>query len=140
MSLMRIAIASPTSPPATATGCATSCPPRIDGVIIGPQQPGLVLTTMWPPSSTGPSSSRSGPIRPLVNVSTKTVRCVSPTDVGGAAGRTAMARVHAVHYRQRGLESARDRRLEHREALDQGRDGRVMRELDREPDGAGRRG
>jgi len=51
-----------------------------------------------------------------------------------------MARVHAVHYRQRGLESTRDRRLEHAEALDQGRDGRVMRELDREPAGAGRRG
>ena len=91
MSLMRIAIASPTSAPATATGWATSCPPRIEGVIMGPQQPGLVLTTMCPPSSTGPSSSRSGPIRPSVNVSTKTVRCVSPTLVGGAAGSTAMA-------------------------------------------------
>ena len=46
MSRMRIAIASPTSAPATATGCATSWPPRIAGVIIGPQHPGEVLTTM----------------------------------------------------------------------------------------------
>ena len=40
MSLMRIAIASPTSAPSTATGVQTSWPPRIAGVIIGPQQPG----------------------------------------------------------------------------------------------------
>ena len=40
MSRMRIAMASPTSAPATATGVDTSWPPRIDGVIIGPQQPG----------------------------------------------------------------------------------------------------
>jgi hypothetical protein len=46
MSLTRIAIASPSSAPATATGCATSWPPRSEGVIIGPQQPGVVLTTM----------------------------------------------------------------------------------------------
>jgi hypothetical protein len=46
MSRIRIAIPSPTSAPATATGCATSCPPRIAGVIIGPQQPGAVFTTM----------------------------------------------------------------------------------------------
>ena len=41
MSLIRIAIASPTSAPSTATGRQTSWPPRIDGVIIGPQQPGV---------------------------------------------------------------------------------------------------
>ena len=40
MSRMRIAIASPTAAPSTATGVQTSWPPRIDGVIIGPQQPG----------------------------------------------------------------------------------------------------
>ena len=74
MSRMRIAIASPTSAPATATGVETSWPPRIDGVIIGPQQPGVVLTTMWPPSATGPAIGTSGPSRPSVKVSTKTVR------------------------------------------------------------------
>ena len=73
MSRMRIAIASPTCAPSTATGVQTSWPPRIDGVIIGPQQPGLVLTTMWPPSATGPSMGTSGPRTPSVNVSTKTV-------------------------------------------------------------------
>ena len=55
MSLMRIAIASPTSAPSTKTGVQTSCPPRIAGVIIGPQQPGAEFQTMWPPSATGPS-------------------------------------------------------------------------------------
>ena len=73
MSLMRIAIASPTSAPWTATGVQTSCPPRIAGVIIGPQQPGVEFQTMWPPSATGPSSSTSGPSVPSVNVSTSTV-------------------------------------------------------------------
>src|SRR5215211_1690130 len=73
MSRIRIAIASPTRAPATATGWATSCPPRIDGVIIGPQQPGALLTTMCPPSATGPSIATSGPSKPLVNVSTSTV-------------------------------------------------------------------
>ena len=75
MSLIRIAIASPTSAPSTATGRQTSCPPRIAGVIIGPQQPGAGFHTMWPPSATGPSISTSGPSRPSVNVSTKTVGC-----------------------------------------------------------------
>ena len=60
MSRMRMAIASPTSAPATATGRVTSWPPRIAGVIIGPQHPGAVLATMWPPSRTGPSISSSG--------------------------------------------------------------------------------
>jgi hypothetical protein len=46
MSRIRMAMASPTSAPATATGRVTSCPPRIAGVIIGPQQPGAVLATM----------------------------------------------------------------------------------------------
>src|SRR5690349_11989214 len=73
IALMRIAIASPTSAPSTATGCATSWPPRIDGVIIGPQQPGVVLTTMWPPLATGPSIVTSGPSSPSVKVSTNTV-------------------------------------------------------------------
>jgi hypothetical protein len=73
---MRMAIASPTSAPATATGVQTSCPPRIDGVIIGPQHPGVVLTTMWP-SATGPAIATSGPRRPSVKVSTKTVRWAS---------------------------------------------------------------
>ena len=73
MSLTRIAIASPGSAPATATGRATSWPPRSRGVIIGPQQPGAVLTTMWPPSSTGPSISWLGPSTPSVNASTNTV-------------------------------------------------------------------
>jgi hypothetical protein len=73
MSRIRIAIASPTRAPSTATGWQTSWPPRIDGVIIGPQQPGVVLTTTWPPSATGPSIGTSGPSSPSVNVSTKTV-------------------------------------------------------------------
>ena len=46
MSLMRIAIASPTSAPSTNTGVQTSWPPRIAGVIIGPQQPGVEFQTM----------------------------------------------------------------------------------------------
>ena len=75
MSLIRIAIASPTRAPSTATGRHTSWPPRIAGVIIGPQQPGAGFQTMWPPSATGPSISTSGPSRPSVNVSTKTVGC-----------------------------------------------------------------
>ena len=74
MSLMRIAIASPTSAPATATGWLTSWPPRIAGVIIGPQHPGVEFQTMWPPLATGPSIGTSGPSRPLVKLSTKTVR------------------------------------------------------------------
>ena len=76
MSLIRIAIASPTSAPSTATGVHTSCPPRIAGVIIGPQQPGVEFHTMWPPSATGPAISTSGPSVPSVNVSTNTVRRV----------------------------------------------------------------
>ena len=74
---MRIAIASPGSAPSTATGVQTSCPPRIAGVIIGPQQPGVEFQTMWPPSATGPSCSTSGPSTPSVNVSTTTVRRVA---------------------------------------------------------------
>src|SRR3954469_25710107 len=77
MSLMRIATPSPTSAPATATGEQTSCPPRIAGVIIGPQQPGVEFQTMWPPSATGPSIAASGPSVPSVNVSTTTVRRAS---------------------------------------------------------------
>jgi hypothetical protein len=73
MSLMRMTTASPGAAPATATGRATSWPPRIRGVIIGPQHPGAVLTTMWPPSSTGPSISWLGPSTPFVKVSTNTV-------------------------------------------------------------------
>ena len=76
MSLMRIAIASPGCAPSTATGEQTSWPPRIAGVIIGPQQPGAEFQTMWPPSATGPSSSTSGPSVPSVKVSTTTVRRV----------------------------------------------------------------
>ena len=74
MSRMRRTTASPTSAPSTATGRVTSWPPRIAGVIIGPQQPGAVFATMWPPSATGPSISTSGPSRPSVNSSTNTVR------------------------------------------------------------------
>src|ERR687885_89547 len=74
MLLMRMATASPPSAPSTATGRQTSWPPRIDGVIIGPQQPGVEFHTMWPPSATGPSIGTSGPSSPSVNVSTKTVR------------------------------------------------------------------
>src|SRR3712207_4092221 len=81
MSLMRIATASPTSAPSTATGRQTSCPPRIDGVIIGHQQPGVEFQTMWPPSRTGPSIGTSGPSRPSVNVSTRTVRRACPVVV-----------------------------------------------------------
>ena len=84
MSLMRIATASPTSAPATATGWQTSCPPRIAGVIIGPQQPGVEFHTMWPPSATGPSIGTSGPSRPSVKVSTKTVRRACPMRPGGS--------------------------------------------------------
>src|SRR3954447_2347967 len=76
MSLMRMAIASPTSAPSTATGVHTSCPPRIAGVIIGPQQPGVEFQTMWPPSATRPSITESGPSVPSVKVSTTTVRRV----------------------------------------------------------------
>ena len=74
ISLMRIAIPSPGSAPSTATGVQTSWPPRIAGVIIGPQQPGVEFQTMWPPSATGPSWRTSGPSTPSVNVSTTTVR------------------------------------------------------------------
>src|SRR4051794_11085185 len=81
MSLMRIAIASPGSAPSTATGVHTSCPPRIDGVIIGPQQPGVEFHTMWPPSATGPSIGTSGPSRPSVKVSTRTVWRTAPVMV-----------------------------------------------------------
>ena len=74
MSLIRITTASPTCAPSTATGRQTSWPPRIDGVIIGPQQPGVEFHTMCPPSATGPSIGTSGPSRPSVNSSTNTVR------------------------------------------------------------------
>ena len=59
-----------------ATGVHTSWPPRIAGVIIGPQQPGVEFHTMCPPSATGPAIGTSGPSRPSVNVSTTTVRRV----------------------------------------------------------------
>src|SRR4029079_12992447 len=71
IALIRIAIASATSAPSTGNGSRTSGPPRIDGVIIGPQQPGVVLTTMWPPLATGPSIGTSGPSSPSVNGSTQ---------------------------------------------------------------------
>ncbi len=70
MEQIRIAIASPTSAPSTATGSVTSWPPLMAGVIIGPQQPGAVLATMWPPSRTGPSSSDDGPMMPSQKRST----------------------------------------------------------------------
>src|SRR3954447_3943369 len=82
MSLMRMAIASPTSAPSTATGRHTSWPPRMDGVIIGPQQPGVEFQTMWPPSRTGPSIATSGPSSPSVNVSTNTVARASVVVAG----------------------------------------------------------
>src|SRR5918992_2961693 len=40
---------------------------------MGPQHPGVEFHTMWPPSATGPSIGTSGPSRPLVKVSTRTV-------------------------------------------------------------------
>ena len=83
MSLMRIATASPGRAPSTATGWQTSCPPRIEGVIIGPQQPGVEFQTMWPPSATGPSIGTSSPSRPSVNVSTRIVWRASPVRAGG---------------------------------------------------------
>ena len=73
MSLIRIAMASPTSAPSTATGIVTSCPPRRHGVSIGPQQPGAVFATILPPSRTGPSIGRVGSSTPSVNRSTSTV-------------------------------------------------------------------
>ncbi len=73
MDRMRMAMESPGSAPWTKTGCVTSCPPRMAGVSMGPQQPGAVLATMMPPSSTGPSMATSGPRMPLVKVLTKTV-------------------------------------------------------------------
>ena len=82
MSLMRIATASPAFAPSTATGWQTSWPPRIDGVIIGPQQPGVEFHTTCPPSATGPSIGTSGPSRPLVKVLTKTVWRASPVRAG----------------------------------------------------------
>ena len=69
-----MAIASPTSAFSTMTGVVTSCPPRIAGVNIGPQQPGAVLATIYPPSATGPVIGTSGPKIPFVNVLTKIVR------------------------------------------------------------------
>ena len=51
--LIRMAMASPTSAPSTATGTVTSCPPFSSGVIMGPQHPGAVFATMNPPSLTG---------------------------------------------------------------------------------------
>src|SRR5699024_7387806 len=50
--LIWIATASPASAPSTQTGFVTSWPHFSSGVIIGPQQPGAVLATMWPPSFT----------------------------------------------------------------------------------------
>ncbi len=73
MSRMWMATASPTSAPSTATGSVTSWPPLMAGVIIGPQQPGAVLATMWPPSRTGPSISLDGPMMPSQKRSTNTV-------------------------------------------------------------------
>ena len=77
MSLIRIAIASPTSAPSTATGVQTSCPPRIAGVIIGPQQPGRrVPHDVAAVGDRAGHLRRPGPSRPSVNVSTNTVRRV----------------------------------------------------------------
>ncbi len=55
------ATASPTFAPSTRTGRVTSWPLRMEGVIIGPQQPGTVMYSMRPPSLTGPSISLLGP-------------------------------------------------------------------------------
>src|SRR3712207_2813031 len=63
---IRIAIASPTSAPSTATGAVTSWPPRKFGVIIGPQQPGAVSAIITPPSATGPCIGWLGPTCPRV--------------------------------------------------------------------------
>jgi len=69
-SLIRTAIASPTSAPSTAIGRVTSCPPRNSGVIIGPQQAGGVCVSIVPPSATVPAHSWSGPTSPRVYLST----------------------------------------------------------------------
>src|SRR5690606_41945220 len=79
MERMRMAMASPTSAPSTYTGLVTSCPPHNDGVIIGPQQPGVVLATMYPPFLTGPSMGWAGSSSPLVNSLTNTVSWASWT-------------------------------------------------------------
>ncbi len=63
-----IAIASPIFAPSTFTGRATSWPPLMFGVIIGPQHPGDVTKTIFPPSVTFPAISTSGPIIPSVSL------------------------------------------------------------------------
>src|SRR5260370_648398 len=79
MSVMRIAMASPTSAPATATGRVTSWPPRIAGVIIGPQHPGAVFATICLPSLTGPSIGSAGSSNPFVNSLTNSVSAPAST-------------------------------------------------------------
>jgi hypothetical protein len=71
--LMRIAMASPGTAPATATGLVTSCPPLKEGVIIGPQHPGAVSAVIVPPLATGPTMGMLGPTKPPVNVFTRIV-------------------------------------------------------------------
>src|ERR1700730_13022515 len=66
--------ASPGSAPAINTGRVTSCPPRIRGVIIGPQHPGAVFPTIVPPSINGPSIGFAGSKMPSVSSDTRTVR------------------------------------------------------------------
>ena len=75
-----------------AAGQREQRPPRIAGVIIGPQQPGVEFQTMWPPSRTGPSIGTSGPSRPSVKVSTKTVRFASVRVFGWVAMSSPRAR------------------------------------------------
>src|SRR5258708_10004886 len=63
-------------PPQT-PGRLTSCPPRILGVIIGPQHPGAVFPTIVPPDVTGPSIGLLGSKIPSVSSETMTVRRAS---------------------------------------------------------------
>ena len=81
MSRMRSTMPSPGSAPSTATGRVTSWPPLMAGVIMGPQQPGAVLATMWPPSRTVPSTSALGPMMPSQKRSTITVSAATPVVV-----------------------------------------------------------
>src|SRR5579871_6149849 len=84
-----IAIASPICAPSTLTGSVTSCPPLMAGVIIGPQHPGAVFATMYPPSRTVPRTSALGPMIPSQKRSTYTVSRAEDT-AGGRAAVVAM--------------------------------------------------
>src|SRR5580692_9480672 len=74
---MRRTTASPGIAPSTNTGRVTSCPPRIRGVIIGPQHPGAVFPTIVPPDVTGPSIGLAGSKIPSVSSETMTVLLAS---------------------------------------------------------------